>query len=376
MKIKGFATLEGTERFKNRFAGTVHAPSLHPSHFRQHDGLWFSSLGIGSYLGEPDRETDGLYQEALKEALRAGVNVIDSAINYRCQRSERTFGQAIRELIESGEIRRDEIIVCTKGGFIPFDGDYPTDPHAYFEKTYVEKGILTLADVVQGCHAMTPRYLEEQLERSLENLGLETIDLYYVHNPETQLAEVEPKEFAKRLQSAFEFLEKKVSEGKIRRYGLATWSGFRNSPEARDHLSLEDIHILAREAGGADPHFKAVQLPVNLAMPEAWVLANQNYGAQTLPFLDVARKLGLFVIASASLLQGQLARPFPPEFQNLFGGLQKSSQGSLQFVRSLPGVATALTGMKTKDHVRENMATAQRGLLSEAELIQLFQKTA
>ena len=376
MKIKGFATTEGTERFKNRFIGATHALPLHPDHFRQHDGLWFSSLGIGSYLGEPDRETDALYHESLKEALRSGINVVDSAINYRCQRSERTFGKALRELIESGEIQRDEIIVCTKGGFIPFDEDYPADPPGYFQKTYLEKGILTLADVVQGCHAMTPRYLEDQLERSFENLGLETIDLYYVHNPETQLAEVEPKEFAKRLQSAFEFLEKKVSGGKIRRYGLATWSGFRNPPEARDHLSLEDIHILAREAGGVDHHFKAVQLPVNLAMPEAWVLANQNYGAQTLPFLEVARKLGLLVIASASLLQGQLTRPFPPEFQNLFGGLKKSSQCSLQFVRSLPGVATALTGMKTKDHVRENMATARVGPFGEAKLIQLFQKTA
>ena len=370
MKIKGLATPEGTARFAKRFE-----KKFAPGHFREAGGLWFSSLGIGSYLGEPDRETDAGYKETLKEAVRSGINVIDTAVNYRCQRSERSFGVAIRELIEAGEIQRDEIIVCTKGGFIPFDGEYPSDPGAYLQKTYVDTKILSSKDVVQGCHAMTPRYLEDQLTRSLENLGLESVDLYYVHNPETQLAEVEPKEFAKRLQSAFEFLEKKVAEGKIRRYGTATWPGFRNSAQVRDHLSLEEINILAREAGGADHHFKAVQLPVNLAMPEAWVLPNQNYGAQSVPFLEVARRLGLLVIASASLLQGQLARPLPPEFQNLFGGLEKSSQCSLQFVRSLPGITTALVGMKTRAHVKENLEAARMKPFSEAELVELFQKT-
>lgn len=368
--IKGFATPEGTERFKKRFD-----EKLARGHFRQSQGLWFSSLGAGSYLGEPDEKTDQLYKEALKLALGSGVNVVDSAINYRCQRSERNFGSALKELIGAGEIRRDEIMVCTKGGFIPFNGVAPAHPSAYFQKTYVETGVLKPEEVVQGCHAMTPRYLEDQLARSLENLGLETIDLYYVHNPETQLSEIDPKEFVKRLQAAFEFLEKKVTEGKIRMYGTATWTGYRNSPQSQDHLSLEDIHILARAAGGANHHFKAVQLPVNLAMPEAWVLQNQKYGAQTISLLELAQKLGIFVIASASLLQGQLAAPFPPGLQKLFGNLKKSSQCSLQFVRSCPGIVTALVGMKRKEHVQENLETALVPSLSEAELIQFFQKT-
>ena len=367
MAVKGFATREGTERFKNRFA--------HPGHFREALGLWFSSIGAGSYLGEPDEETDGLYQEALKEAIRSGVNVVDSAINYRCQRSERSFGKALCELIGAGEVQRDEVILCTKGGFIPFDGGYPADPPGYFQKTFLGPGILKPEDVAQNCHAMTPKYLEDQLDRSLKNLGVETIDIYYVHNPETQLAEVHQKEFAYRLRTAFTFLEKKVTEGKIRCYGLATWSGFRTQPQNREHLSLEDICILAREAGGSDHHFKAVQLPVNLAMPEAWVLANQNYGADTVPFLALARKLGVLAVASASLLQGRLAGPLPPDLQNLFPGLKKSSHCALQFTRSLPGVVTALVGMKTREHVRENLELALVSPYGENELIQFFQKT-
>ena len=218
MRIQGYATREGTERFKERFAGARHAVPLHLGHFRERLGLWFSSIGAGSYLGEPDERTDRLYEESLKEAIRSGVNAVDSAINYRCQRSERNFGRALGELIGAGEIQRDEIILCTKGGFLPFDDRYPVDPSAYFHRTYLDTHILKTEEIVQGCHAMSPRYLEDQLARSLENFGMETIDIYYLHNPETQLAEIGRKEFTGRLQAAFEFMEKKVAEGKIRMF--------------------------------------------------------------------------------------------------------------------------------------------------------------
>lgn len=368
MRIKGFATREGTERFKRRFE-----EKAAPGHFREGHGLWFSSIGAGSYLGESDEETDRLYEEGLKEAIRLGVNVVDSAINYRCQRSERSFGKALAALIEAGEIQRDEILLCTKGGFIPFDGEYPPDPSEYFRKTYLDPGILKHEDIVQGCHAMTPHYLEDQLARSLVNWGVETLDLYYLHNPETQLAEVSPQEFANRLRTAFQFLEKKVSEGKIRMYGMATWSGFRNAPENRDHLSLEDICILAREAGGGGHHLKVVQLPINLVMPEAWVLLNQKYGADSVSFLALARRLGILAVSSGSLSQGRLAGALPSELKNRFPSLKASSQCALQFARSCPGVMTALAGMKQVEHVRENLETAKTNPLSEAELLGLFQ---
>ena len=365
-RMKGFATPAGTEKFKKRLQ------DLSPGHFRKAQDLWFSSIGLGSYLGESDDITDLLYKEALREAVRLGVNVIDSAINYRCQKSERSLGEAVRDMVKKGEVSREELIICTKGGFLPFDESYPADPGAYFRKTYLETGIVEPSDIAQGCHAISPKYLEDQLERSLNNFGLETFDIYYLHNPETELVDIDRKEFAKRLSRAFEFLEKKVAEGKIRMYGAATWSGFRSSPEDVEHLSLEEIQVLAREAGGVNHHFRAVQLPVNLAMPEAWVVSNQSYGAQQIPLLQVAKKLGIAVVASASLLQGQLSRSFPPEFQRLFPHFKKSSQAALQFVRSCPGVVTALVGMKTKAHVAENLEMAEIEPLTEQELIQLF----
>lgn len=366
--IPGNATPQGTASYKEKFKQLE-------GHFREKHELWFSSIGIGSYLGESDDATDQMYEEALKEALKSGINVVDSAINYRSQHSERAFGRALRSMIQAGEISREEVILCTKGGFIPFDGDYPKDPVAFFRKTYIETGILGQEDIAQGCHAMTPRYLENQLERSLKNLGVETIDVYYIHNPETQLADIDRPEFMDRLRAAFKWCEAKVAEGKIRMYGIATWNGFRLEPESPDYLSLEEINVIAREIGGPGHHFKFVQLPVNLAMPEAWVGANQSFGANLVPFLNVAERTGIAVVGSSSLLQARLTAKLPEFLQKHFPGLSKDSQRALQFARSLPGMTTSLVGMKRKNHVVENLETAKCRPLTEQELLLIFQET-
>ena len=366
--MKGFATLEGTAAYKARF------PHLAEGHFRLKNNQWFSSIGIGSYLGEPDEATDHSYEEALKEALLSGINVIDSAINYRAQRSERSFGKALGELAQEGKIRREEVIVCTKGGFIPFDGEYPSDAPSYLKKTYLESGILKPEDIAQGCHAMSPSYLEDQLNRSLANLGLDTIDIYYLHNPETQLEELERPAFLDRTRKAFEWLEKKVEQEKIRMYGTATWNGYRVPRENDKQLSIEELVVIAREAGGPGHHFKGVQLPFNLAMPEAWVLANQSFGGNLLPFLGVAEKYGMTVIGSASLLQAKLTRPLPEALCRHFRPLEKSSQQALQFARSVPGITVSLVGMKSKAHVRENLETAKIPPLTEEQLLLMFQQ--
>ena len=198
------ATPEGTERYRKRSTG-----KLDPGHFRSALGLWFSSIGCGTYLGEPDEKTDRLYLEAILSAVASGVNVIDTAINYRCQRSERVIGQALKELPAKG-IGREELILSTKGGFIPFDGGFPENPSVYFEETFAKPGVATFDDVVADCHCMTPAYLEHQLETSLKNLGLPCVDIFFIHNPETQLQEIPRAEFNRRMEAAFAFLEEKI----------------------------------------------------------------------------------------------------------------------------------------------------------------------
>src|SRR5207244_1822867 len=102
-------------------------------------------------------------------------------------------------------------------------------------------GLLQPEDLVGGGHAMPPRYLEDQLGRSLRNLGLAAVDVYYVHNPETQLGSVPRKEFLARIRAAFEMLERQVAAGRVGQYGVATWNGFRTRPDAREHLSLAEL---------------------------------------------------------------------------------------------------------------------------------------
>ena len=120
MSITGSATLEGTTRYRQRFQDTAA-----PNHFREAQHLHLSSIGIGTYLGDADENTDAKYTDAVVRAVELGANVIDTAANYRFQRSERSIGKALNALINEQRFARDEIVVCTKGGYLPFDGAPP-----------------------------------------------------------------------------------------------------------------------------------------------------------------------------------------------------------------------------------------------------------
>ena len=365
--LEGQATKDGTSRYVQRCAGRMPA-----EHFREMaGGARASTLGLGTYLGREDEVTDGLYRKAVTRALERGVNVLDTAINYRHQRSERAVGAALAAAVRAGGVKRDEIVVATKGGYLAFDGEVPSDPRAYFVATYVRPGIIQPGEVV-GSHCITPRYLLDQLDRSRANLGLETLDVYYIHNPEQQLDEVERPQFLTRMRDAFVALEGAVAEGKIQLYGAATWNGFRTDPGERGHLSLAELVGLAREAGGTDHHFRVVQLPYNLAMPEAFTRANQKLEGGFFSTLDAARHLGVYVMASAAVLQGKLTQALPAAFADLVPGLATDAQRAIQFVRSTPGIGTALVGMKSTAHVDDNVGVAAVPPLGGEQVKRLF----
>ena len=323
-------------------------------------------------MGEPDPATDALYREALTRALELGCNVIDTAVNYRHQRSERTIGDALAALIREEKLQRDEVFVATKGGFLSFDGAEPADAEAYFRKRFISTGLVSPSDVAAGCHVMSPAYLMDQIEVSRHNLGLETLDLYYLHNPETQLQRGTAHEFYGRLKAAFTALESAVAAGKIRAYGTATWNAHRVSPSAPEAVSLMQVVRLAEEAGGPAHHFRALQLPFNLAMLEALDPATQSMEGEPAPALVAARSRGLMVFASASLLQGRLAQGLPGEISRHLAGLQTDAQRALQFVRSTPGVTAALVGMSRREHVEENLGTARVAPMSFTDYRAMF----
>jgi aryl-alcohol dehydrogenase-like predicted oxidoreductase len=370
--IEGFATAEGTRRFAERFSALHKAGHFRqPKHVPGPADLSFSSLGLGTYLGEPDDASDQLYTQAVETAVRSGINVLDSAINYRHQRSERNIGMALKARIESGELQRDEVIVCTKAGYLSFDGSVPEDPRGYFVREYVASGIIKPTDVTGGMHCMAPRYLEDQLDRSQRNLGLKTIDVFYLHNPESQLGDVPREEFRNRLKAAFGAMEKFVKEGKIRWYGIASWNSFRVAESDQAFISLGKCVDLAKSAGGEHHHFRFVQMPFNLGMPEAYALPTQLSGHEHIAPLQFARQHGIAGVASASLYQGQLTHDLP-EWLAAKIGMSSDAERALQFARSAPGIITALVGMGKPAHVLENIKAAMIPPLTGDAFAELF----
>ena len=366
------ATTEGTSNYKDRFTGVAAE-----GHFRQSWGLWMSSIGLGSYLGGVDEWTDAAYRGAVKIAVELGCNVFDTAANYRCQRSERNFGDAFADLFAQGLASRDEIVVSTKGGYIPFDGKPPRSRQemiAYIEETFIKPGVCEWDDFVQSSHCMTPAYLSHQLDQSLRNLKLECIDIYYIHNPESQLAEVSRDEFYKRLRAAFEFLETAVADGKISTYGTATWNGYRAPVDSPEYLSIKRVEETAREVAGDRHNFRAVQLPFNLAMAEAFTDDNQTFNGNEVTFLESWEFTGT-VMASASILQSRLSAGLSPIIGASLTGLRTDAQRAIQFTRSTPGIDVALVGMSDVAHVRENLEIVKIPPAPAEDYMKLFDKS-
>ncbi|MEM3206737.1 MAG: aldo/keto reductase [Halobacteria archaeon] len=361
---KGRATPGGTERFAERQKA---APDFFTIAFPQEAmgstesgpadalGLRISSIGLGTYLGHASDGADDSYRRAIAAALRGGINLLDTAINYRCMRSERNIGDALEELLHARELKRDEVFVSTKGGYVPYDSSPPRDHWAHLDQTVLRPGLAKEEEVVGGIHCLAPAYLRNQVETSLRNLRLETVDLYYLHNPEQQLDEADRKTFLRRMEAAFRLLEEMASRGKVGAYGVATWNGLRAGPEEPGHLSLAELVELAKRVGGPGHRFRALQMPFNLAMAEAAFAPSQEVSGERVTLLEAARKLGVAVFASASILQGRLAGGLPPELAALLPGLGSDAQRALQFARSAPGVAAALVGMGRVEHVAHNL---------------------
>lgn len=364
--LKGCATLEGTTRYRERFKNAA------PNHFRKQQDLLLSSIGLGTYLGNADDETDANYASAIASAVTLGANVIDTAANYRFQRSERAIGKALRDLIETKGFAREEIIICTKGGYLPFDGEPPRDVRHYLEETFVEPGIAGFQDFAGGSHCMTPSYLQNQLQQSLRNMNLDCVDVYYIHNPESQLGYVTEDEFYSSLRAAFESLEKSRAQGQLKSYGVATWNGFRVPSGSTGYHSLARMATIASDVAGEAHGFRFVQLPFNLAMPEALTLSNQKVNGERVSTLEAAAALGVTAISSASIFQGRVAQGLPSDLRESLGSLATDAQTAIQFVRSAPGICTALVGMSNLQHVEENLKLVNVEPLTPEQIMQMF----
>lgn len=305
--LSGCATHDGTLKFKSRFK------QVDADFFSISDDLHFSSIGLGSALGSPDIFTDINYSVALKNAVTHGINVIDTALCYRSQRSEKIIGKTLHNLCSQYGFSRNEFIISSKGNSI------------------------------------------EDLDNSLKNLRLECLDIYYLHNPEDFSLIDYNNSFIEYFACIFLKLEEAVQLGKIKRYGIATWDAFRVNRNHQKYLSLNELVNIAYMVSRSSHNFRFIQMPFNLGMLEALTNYEQFVFSQQCSPISAAKILGLNFIASAPLAHGHLINLLPPNLRKCFPLCNSNAHCALQFVRSVSGITSALVGMSRVNHVLHNV---------------------
>ncbi len=265
----GRGTAQGTARYAGRFEAIGYV-ALGTT------GLTASRLGFGCYRVHDENAEQ---REALLRALQAGVNVIDTSTNYMDGASERLVGTAIRELVDDGDLDRDEIVVVSKIGYLQGQN--------YELAQARETPFPEIVEMDQGLwHCIHPEFLADQLERSLDRLELETLDIGLLHNPEYFLAdaarrgesvEASRDEFYRRLGNAFRWFESAVHEGRLGWYGVSSNTLTYPASHA-EATSLTRMLDVARATGGNEHHFRVVQLPLNLF--EAGAVFERNGGPE------------------------------------------------------------------------------------------------
>jgi aryl-alcohol dehydrogenase-like predicted oxidoreductase len=361
--LNGYATSSGTKNYLE-YAVQNGKP---PNHFRLFEGLYLSSIGIGTYLGNPNTEDDKAMENAVYESVKSGaVNVIDTAINYRAMKSEKSIGRALSRLLKEDIVSREQVFICTKNGYITNDGDYPgIDVMEYIQNMFISTGLIDLKDISSGYNVLNPNYIAKCIDKSLLNMHLSTIDLMYIHNAfESWYNDVSKEQFLEMLSKVFETYEKYRSNNKIRYYGMATWTCFRVQKDSKEYLSLEEVVNIAQKVGGKEHGFRFIQLPYNLSYSEALLLKNQNVRLEkNLTILEAAEKLNVKVFTSIPLFQSRLLRAKIPDYM----GLDDQVAKLVQIIRSSPSVIAPLIGYKKPEHIEQNLKIANIPPLNEQE---------
>ena len=327
--ITGKATLAATDK-----ACSNHT-KVHIANQRQLGalGLKVTSIGLGTGQFPPTNEPRVIKHcaEVVKAALRGGINLIDCSSNYSHGAAEAIVGCVVAELIEKESFNRSRLVLCSKGGYV---------------KTLRPA---RNKDVIDYQHSLDPKILQQQLEESRRRLQLNTIDIYFLHNPEEYLLKNGRAGFETSILRAFDSLETAVVDGKIAAYGIASAEGFR-LPGAGYH-SLERFIKLAEQAAGSLHHFSAVQLPFSLSQPEALYNNNEMIKQEKVSLLQAASSYDLAVIGSASLNRMRLPPQALSRIAHLCPSLDKPAQAALCFAHSVPGIHASLFGTQCPEHV-------------------------
>ena len=309
-KITGHATSQATQAFADRL--NAHNPSFEKNAYRRLTGtdLITSKIGYGTYRVHDQNETQ---TETLETAIEAGCNLIDTSSNYTDGGSETLIGNVLQKMISTSKIQREEIILVSKVGYMQGQNLEQAQQREASGDPWEE-----VVKYMEGCwHCIHPDFLIDQWTRSTERLGLETIDVYLLHNPEYFLSDAKNRSaqsswevirdtFYDRVYRAFIQMEQFVADGKVRYYGISS-NTFPDPQTDFEHISLTRVYEAATKAAEtvygdhAVSHFKVIQLPYNLLESEALTETNNEIEGTRVTVLEAAKSLGLGVLVNRPL---------------------------------------------------------------------------
>ena len=305
--LSGQATAQGTATYASRMlsrsgqAGL--AQGLTPLGTT---GLTTTRIGFGTYRVDTQHVE---HREALKYALRTSCNLIDTSTNYTDGDSERLVGSVLNELVSSGDLRRDEIIIVSKIGYIQGQNIKLAEAKERSGRAYQD--LVKYGDGIWHC--IHPDFLADQLALSLDRLGLTTLDICLLHNPEYFLLEARHRgapdlerlrtDFYHRLQQAFAYLETQVAAGRLQYYGVSsnTVAVSADDPEGTSlSRMVQAAETAARSVGASTHHFQILQCPMNVF--ESGPATTANTGpSYTQTVLDYARQHNIAVLVNRPL---------------------------------------------------------------------------
>src|SRR3954463_575224 len=161
-RLVGAADAESTARSAARLGPHAAAPL-------GTTGLTVSRLGFGGYRVD---DAHPLFAQALGRALQ-GCNLIDTSTNYTDGGSERLIGEVLTAEHTAHRLRREDVVVVSKVGYVQGQNLLLAAAARRDGQPFPE-----MVEYQDGCwHCVHPRWLADQLERSLTRLRLQTLDV-------------------------------------------------------------------------------------------------------------------------------------------------------------------------------------------------------
>ncbi|HEX9741280.1 MAG TPA: aldo/keto reductase, partial [Nitrospiraceae bacterium] len=164
-RLAGAATPGETAAYASRMIGRLGTALQHGFTMLGSTGLTTSRLGFGGYRTGTE---DAGHRQALVNALGAGCNLIDTSTNYMDGDSEKLVGSVLAELSKQGELKREEVIIVSKIGYVQGQNLKRAEAREKAGKPYPE-----MVKYGEGIwHCLHPEFLADQLDLSLNRLGL------------------------------------------------------------------------------------------------------------------------------------------------------------------------------------------------------------